>query len=70
MASTMSRVKSRGWLVVKRTRRMPRHLADSSEQLGEAQLPFRIAIAVDVLAEELDLGVALVGDAPRFCKHR
>ena len=47
----------------------PRHLADGRKQLGEAQLPFRIAVAVDVLAQQLDLGIALVGDAPRLCKH-
>ena len=47
-----------------------RDLADGREQFGEAQLPFRIAVAVDVLAEELDLGVSLVGDAARFREHR
>ena len=36
MASTMSRVKSRGCEVVKRTRRMPGTLADGGEQFGEA----------------------------------
>src|ERR1700739_2182916 len=46
------------------------HLADGSEQFGEAQLPFRIAVAVDVLAEELDLGVSLVGDTARLCEDR
>ncbi len=35
MASTMSRVKSRGCEVVKRTRRMPAMLADGGEQFGE-----------------------------------
>lgn len=45
-------------------------LADSGEEFGEAQLPFRVPVAVDVLAEELDLGVAEVGDAPRFVEHR
>src|SRR5665213_3369280 len=34
------------------------YLADGSEQLGEAPLPFRVAITVDVLAKELNLGVA------------
>ena len=69
MASTMSRVKSRGWLVVKRTRRMPLTSADGDEEFGEGSLPFRVAIAVDVLAEELDLGVAEVGDAAGFFEH-
>ena len=41
-------------------------LADGGEQFGEGPLPFRIAVAVDVLAEELDLGVAEVGDAAGF----
>ncbi len=43
-----------------------RDLADGSEQFGEAQLPFRVAIAVYVLAEQLNLGVALIGDAARL----
>src|ERR1700722_11458971 len=45
-------------------------LGDGNEQLGERQLPFRVAIAVDVLTEELDLGIAEIGDAARFGKHR
>ena len=69
MASTMSRVKSRGWLVVNRTRRMPGNLAHGRQQLGEAPLPFRIAVAVHVLAQQLDLGIAQVGDPPRFFEH-
>ncbi len=46
------------------------HLANGSQQLGEAQLPFRVAIAVHVLAQQLNLGVAQVGDAPRLGEHR
>ena len=44
-------------------------LADGSKQFGEGQLPFRIAVTVDVLTEKLNFGVALVGDAPRFGQY-
>ena len=45
------------------------HLPDRCQQFREAHLPFRIAIAVYVLAEELNLGVPLVSDAARFFEH-
>ena len=46
-----------------------RHLAHGSQQFREAPLPFRVAIAVHVLAQQLNLGVAQVGDAPRLFQH-
>ncbi len=39
------------------------NLADGSEQLGEGTRALGVAVAVDILAEELDFGVAAVGDA-------
>ena len=66
MASTMSRVKSRGWEVVKRTRWMPVTFAYGGEEFGEGALAGGVAVAVDVLAEELDLGEAGLGDALGF----
>ena len=45
-------------------------LADRRQQFREASLPFRVVIAVHVLAQELNLGKALIGDAPRFGQHR
>ncbi len=46
------------------------HLAHGRQQFGKAPLPFRIAVAVHVLAQQLDLGIALVGDAARLGEHR
>ena len=46
-----------------------RNLPDGGQQFGEAPLPFRVAVAVHILAEELNLRVALVGDAPRLRQH-
>src|SRR5579862_7430546 len=48
----------------------PRHLPYGRQEFGEAELAFRVAVAVHVLAEELDLGVAGIGDATRFGQHR
>src|ERR1035437_8710584 len=44
-------------------------LAHRSQQLGEAPLPFRIPVAVHVLAQQLDLGVALVRYPPSLLKN-
>ena len=44
--------------------------AYSGKELGEGALAAGIAIAVDVLAEELDLGEAELRDALGFCEHR
>ncbi len=49
---------------------MPVDLSDGHQQFSEGQLPFRVAIAVDVLTEELNLGIAEVGDAARLGKNR
>ena len=46
------------------------HLGHGDEQFGEAKLPFRITVAVDVLAEELNLGIAQIGDAAGLCEDR
>ena len=70
MASTMALTKSRGCEVVKRTRRMPGISADARQQRGEIPAGGRrIAIAVDVLAQQLDFGVAGIGQAARFGHH-
>ena len=69
IASTMSRVKSRGCEVVKRTRRMPGSLADSDEKFGEGEAAGGVAVGVDVLAEELDFGVAEVDHLAGFDEH-
>ncbi len=45
-------------------------LAHGGQQFGEAQLPFRVAVAVHVLAQQLNLGIAQVGDAARLGEHR
>gem|GEM_PF-6820013 len=66
MASTISLVKSRGCEVVKRTRWIPETSPDGGEEFGEAALAAGVAVAVDVLAEELDLGEAGLGDALGF----
>ena len=67
MASMMSLTKSRGCEVVKRTRRMPGTCADVAQQRGEIPAGGRrIAITVHVLAEQLDLGIAVAGQLPRF----
>ena len=70
MASTISRVKSRGWLVVKRTRRIPGTWPTAASSSAKAQLPFRVAIAVHVLAQQLNLGIPRIGDPPRLGQHR
>ena len=44
--------------------------ADSGEEFREGSLPFRVAVAIDVLAEKLDFGVAEIGDAAGFFKNR
>ena len=66
MAWTMSRVKSRGCEVVKRTRWMPVMFAYGGEEFGEGELAGGVAVGVDVLAEELDLGEAEVGHLAGF----
>src|SRR5277367_4398448 len=45
-------------------------LPDCGQQLREAPLPFRIAIRIDILAEQLNLGVSGVGHALRLGQHR
>ncbi len=57
---TMSRVKSRGWEVVKRTRLMPGMLPTAVRSSAKESLPEGSRQEVDVLAEELDLGKAEV----------
>ena len=42
---------------------------DGDQELRKGALPFRVAIAVDVLAEELDLGIAEIGDAARLLEN-
>ena len=44
-------------------------LANGDEEFGEGAVPCRVAVAVDILAEELDFGVAEVGDAAGFFEH-
>ena len=66
MASTMSFVKWRGCEVVKRTRLMPLTSPTAARSSAKLRLAAWVDIAVDVLAEELDLGVALSGDALSF----
>ena len=66
MASTMSRPKSRGCEVVKRTRRMPGNFAHRRQQFGESLLPCRIFVGIHVLAEQLNFGVAEIGHLPGF----
>src|SRR6185437_14221663 len=46
-----------------------RDLAHRGEQLGEAALALRIAVAVDVLPQELDFRIAQVGNAPRLIEN-
>src|SRR5580704_14628903 len=41
-------------------------LAHCREEFSEGTLPFRVAVGVDVLAEELDFGVAAIGHTLRF----
>ena len=43
-----------------------RHLAHGRQQFSEAPLPFRVAVAVHVLAQQLNLGIAQVGNPPRL----
>ena len=47
-----------------------RRLAHGGQQLREAPLPFRVAVAVHILAQELNLGIALLGNPPRLGQHR
>jgi len=46
------------------------YLAHGCQQFREAALPFRVAVAVHILAQKLDLGVSKIGDAPRLHQHR
>ena len=46
------------------------NLSNGSEQFGEAPLPFRVAVGIHILPEQLDLGVAGIGHALRFGQHR
>src|SRR6185437_1160437 len=46
-----------------------RDLGHRGEQLGEAALALRIAVAIHVLAQELDFRIAQVGDAPRLIEN-
>src|ERR1700756_5240148 len=48
----------------------PRNFSDRRQQLGERALPFRVAVGVDVLAEQLDLGIAQIRHLAGFGKHR
>src|ERR1700733_6149124 len=47
-----------------------RNLCNRGQQFGEAPLPFRIAIAVHVLAQQLNLRVAALRHPPRLGQHR
>ncbi len=66
----MSRVKSRGWLVVNRTRRIPCTWPTAASNSANVRFPFRVAVAVHVLSKQLDLRVAQLGDAPRLIENR
>src|SRR5215469_10785044 len=46
------------------------NLADVDEQFGKGSLSAGVAVAVHVLAEELNLGVAKASDALSFGQHR
>ncbi len=69
MASTMSRVNWRRMAGGKPHTADARNLADRDEQLGERQLPFRVKVAIHVLAQKLDFGIAEVGYAPGFFEN-
>ena len=49
---------------------MPANLANRSQQFREAPLPFRVAVRIYILAEQLNLGVARIRHAPRLGQHR
>ena len=67
MASMISFTKSRGCEVVKRTRRMPSTSPTAPSSRAKSQPRRRgIAIAVHVLAQQLDFGVARRGQRARF----
>ena len=70
MASTISRVKSRGCEVVKRTRRMPVTSPTACKQFGKALLAQRVAIGIHVLAKQLDIGIAKVRHLAGFRQDR
>ena len=73
MASMMSFTKSRGCEVVNRTRRIPDTSPDVSQQRRKVPAGRRrIAIAVHVLAEQLNFGVAHArpADAPPASRFR
>src|ERR1051326_8042366 len=69
IAVTISRAKSRGCEVVKRTRRMP-GTSPTAEKLGKRFLGRGIEIGIHVLAEELDFGVSRIGHTAGFGEHR
>ncbi len=66
MASMMSRVKSRGCEVVKRTRRMPGISPTAARSSAKDFFPSDVMVGVHILAEELDFGVPAVGHTPCF----
>ena len=76
MASMMSRPKSRGCEVVKRTRRMPGISPTAASNSAKdffsqsTQLPCRIFVRIHVLPEQLNFRVAEIGHLARFGKHR
>jgi hypothetical protein len=47
-----------------------RNASDGGQQIGEAHAAGGIAPGVDILAEKLDVGIALLGHAPGLDKHR
>ncbi len=70
MASMMSRPKSRGCEVVKRTRLIPGDFAYCGQQFCECLLPCRIFVGIHVLAEQLNFRVAEIGHLAGFGEHR
>ena len=71
MASTISRVKSFGCEVVKRTRRIPSTSATASSSSTKFHLARRrIAVGIHGLAEQLNFRVARIGQAARFRENR
>ncbi len=70
MASTMSRVKSRGCEVVKRTRLIPVMLPTAVSSSANESRPRRVAPRVHVLAEQLNVGVAKVSHLAGFDQDR
>ena len=47
----------------------PGNLAHRGQQLGEGQLPFAVVVGVDVLPQQLDLGVTRFGQRARLGQH-